>query len=109
MMLVLKFLSSIWTQTVFGAEKAVFQREYGSRMYGLFSYFSSRWLVELPSHIILPIVSCCIVYWMIGYQNTPQKFWWFTLANVLVDNCGAALGIFVSCLFNDISMEMTIM
>ena len=57
-------------QTVFGAEKVVFQREYGSRMYGLFSYFSSRWLVELPSHVILPIVSCCMVYWMIGYQNT---------------------------------------
>ena len=51
------------TLTVFGAEKVVFQREYGSRMYGLFSYFWSRWLVELPSHIILPIISCCIVYW----------------------------------------------
>lgn len=51
------------TLTVFGAEKAVFQREYMGHMYGLFPYFLSRWLVELPSRIILPIVSCCIMYW----------------------------------------------
>ena len=51
------------TLTVFGAEKVVFQREYGSRMYGLFAYFWSRWLVDLPSHIILPIISCCIMNW----------------------------------------------
>ena len=41
--------------------------------------------------------------------RSAQKFWWFTLANVLVDNCGAALGVFVSCLFNDINMALTIM
>lgn len=44
------------------------RREYGNRMYGLPGYFLSRWMVELPSRIILPFISCVIVYWMIGYQ-----------------------------------------
>lgn len=41
--------------------------------------------------------------------SRAQKFWWFTLANILVDSCGAALGIFVSCLFHDINMALTIL
>ena len=64
-----------------------------------------RWAVDLPSHIIIPIISCCIVYWMVGYQATAAKFWIFTLTNVLLDNTGAALGILVSCIFNDISVR----
>ncbi|MEW5304769.1 MAG: hypothetical protein WDW36_007357 [Sanguina aurantia] len=103
------FSSLTGTLTVFGAEKVVFTREYGSRMYSLFAFFSSRWLVELPTHIILPIVSSCIMYWIIGYQNTATKFWWFALANVLIDNCGAALGMFVACLFNDIAVALAVM
>jgi hypothetical protein len=44
--------------TVFGAEKAVFQREFvGSRMYGLPAYFISRTLINLPTNIIMPVLS----------------------------------------------------
>lgn len=136
-------------------------------MYGLPAYFISRWLVELPSHVLMPILSrcvrvwwwgwgaargasvmqagfeagaqlaasmrpCClaslgtchclllplsslpistshaqtlqhthahtpcsvIIYWLVGYQNTAAKFWWFALIQILVDNwwVGAAGG-----------------
>ena len=33
---------------------------------------------------------------MVGYQADVQKFWWFTLIIMLMDNAGSALGIFVS-------------
>lgn len=97
------------TLTVFGAEKIVFQREYGSSMYGLSSYFVSRTLVELPSHIILPLVSSSIIYWMVGYQAVASKFWWFVVIMILTDNCGAGLGLFVSCIFNDLGVALTVM
>lgn len=42
----------------------------------------------------------------IGYQNTLVKFWWFALTIVLVDNCGASLGMFVACLFNELSVAL---
>jgi ABC-2 type transporter len=54
--------------TVFAVEKAVFKREYGSNMYGLPAYFLSRWVVELPARIILPILGAVIAYWLVGYQ-----------------------------------------
>ncbi|KAG2442858.1 hypothetical protein HXX76_002937 [Chlamydomonas incerta] len=95
--------------TVFGSEKPVFQREFGTRLYGLPAYFISRWLVELPSHILLPVLFSCICYFMIGYQATAAHFGWFALTMVLMDNSGAALGIFVSCLFNDLSVALSVM
>lgn len=33
----------------------------------------------------------------------------FALVKVLLDNCGASLGIFVSCIFNDIAIAMNVM
>lgn len=44
-----------------------------------------------------------------GYQATGAKFWWFTLTLVLIDNCGASLGILVSCIWNDLAVAMTVM
>lgn len=40
---------------------------------------------------------------MIGYQARADKFGWFALTLVLMDACGGGLGVFVSCLFNDLS------
>lgn len=97
------------TLTVFGAEKAVFQREFSGRLYGLPAYFISRTVVNLPAQIIMPILSSVIMYWMVGYQNTPEKYAWFMLILILIDNCGAAMGVFVSCIFNDIAVALTIM
>ncbi|KXZ56662.1 hypothetical protein GPECTOR_1g597 [Gonium pectorale] len=103
------FGSVMGVLTVFGAEKAVFQREYGNRMYGLPAYFISRWLVELPFHVVCPVLSAVICYWLIGYQNKAERFGWFALTMVLMDTCGAGLGIFVSCLFNDLSVALSVM
>ncbi len=42
--------------TVFGAEKAVFQREYGNRMYGLPAYFISRYVA--PCTVAIRDAAC---------------------------------------------------
>lgn len=102
------FGSLMGALTVFGMERAIFQREHGSKLYGLSSYFSSRFLVELPSHIFLPILSCLIMYWMIGYQNTSDHFWWFALIIILVDLSGTSLGILIACIFDNIKMALTV-
>ncbi|PNH12086.1 ABC transporter G family member 1, partial [Tetrabaena socialis] len=103
------FGSTMGILTVFGAEKVVFQREYGNGMYGLPAYFISRWAVELPFQVVMPVMSAVICYWMIGYQNIAEKFGWFALTLVLMDTCGAGLGIFVSCIFNDLSVALSVM
>jgi len=103
------FGSVMGVLTVFGAEKTVFIREYSARLYGLPAYFTSRYMVELPSHIVLPIVMAVITYFMVGYQLAADKFWWYALTLVLVDNCGTSLGIMVSCIFAELSVAMTVM
>lgn len=51
--------------TVFGAEKAVFQREYGNRMYGLPAYFISRYDGErLAAGLSLRMGTLEGRYWM---------------------------------------------
>ena len=64
------------THAVTPARMQVFEREYSSRLYGLPAYFVSRWVVEAPNQIAFPVLSAVIVYWMIGYQNTAEKFGW---------------------------------
>lgn len=68
-----------------------------------------RWTTELPIHVVFPLMSAAIVYWMVGYQNYSANFWWFALSLVLIDNCGASLGIMVSCLFDDLAVALTVM
>ena len=60
-------------------------------MYSLSTFFLSRWIVDLPSHIFLPILSASIMYFMIGYQAVVAKFFWFALILVLMDNAGRGM------------------
>jgi hypothetical protein len=70
------FGSVMGTLTVYGAEKAVFVREYGARMYGLPAYFWSRWAVQLPILLVGPLLLSSIAYWMVGFQPKADKFFW---------------------------------
>ncbi len=88
------------TLTAYGSEKGVFLREHQSRLYGLPSYFWSRWITLLPLNIIMPIVSTCIFYFMVGFQRGADKFWWFALASVLLNNTGVSMGICAACVFD---------
>lgn len=45
----------------------MFTREYRAGLYGLPAYFISRNVVELPFRLLLPVLSACIIYWMV-YQ-----------------------------------------
>jgi ABC-type multidrug transport system permease subunit len=94
--------------SIFGAEKAVFTREYRAGLYGLPAYFISRNFVELPFRLMLPVISSAIIYWMVGYQNTSAKFGYFLATLVVTHNTGGALGIFVASIFADIRVALQV-
>jgi ATP-binding cassette subfamily G (WHITE) protein 1/ATP-binding cassette subfamily G (WHITE) protein 2 len=50
-----------------------------------------------------------MMYWMIGYQNALDKFWWFALTLVLVNLSGSHLGMFASVLSRNIEAALAIM
>ena len=58
------FSNSIGMLSVFGTEKRVFAREHGAGYYSLFSYFSSKVMVEVPFQLVFPII--------LGYLSFPS-------------------------------------
>lgn len=102
------FASTMSVLSIFAGEKAVFQREYGSRMYGLPAYFISKCLVEMPFNVVFPFIGVCIYYFMIGFQDDVGKFFIHVIAVILLFNTGSALGIFLGCLFNDLAVALAI-
>ena len=62
----------------FPLEREVFLRETGANLYSVSSYFFGRSSTELPFLTLLPFIFCCIVYWIIGFNNSnPGKFFIF--------------------------------
>jgi ABC-type multidrug transport system permease subunit len=82
--------------TTFPTEKTVFMRERASRMYRLFPYYLTRSIAELPSQIFLPILFGSIVYWMVGFQPTFQKFILFIIILLLSSLCSVSVGLAIS-------------
>jgi len=47
---------------IFIMERPVFLREYASKSYGLWSYYMSKSIVEIPFQFITPILVSCVIY-----------------------------------------------
>jgi len=86
----------------FPTERAVFLKENGAGMYSVSAYFFGRSATELPFVTLFPFIFSCIVYWIVGFNNTnPGKFFIFALFNVLQSLAGNAVGLMTGCMFND--------
>eukprot|EP00741_Cyanophora_paradoxa_P012559 tig00020614_g12136.t1 len=94
--------------SVFWAEKAVFRREQAQRMYSTAAFFLSKVMVELPFQVVLPFIFSVVIYWLIGFQNTGEKFWTFALVIILMSNCGHALGICVAAVAGEFEVALVV-
>ncbi|KJE97893.1 hypothetical protein CAOG_07972 [Capsaspora owczarzaki ATCC 30864] len=94
--------------TVFSVEKVVFMREFSSRYYKLLPYFASKIMVELPFHVLFPLLYVGILYFMIGFQATASKFFIMAFTTVILANCGAGLGLLIGCMVSDIAVAMAV-
>eukprot|EP00741_Cyanophora_paradoxa_P002545 tig00000605_g2469.t1 len=94
--------------SVFGAEKIVFRREHSQGMYNTTAFFLSKIFVEAPFQILLPWLYSLIIYWMIGFQNTAEKYFIFAAVVILMTNCGYALGIFIAALCPELEVALVI-
>ncbi len=68
----------------FPAEKVVFLKEKGSKLYSQGPYFLSKFIIEvIPSFFFCSITSL-IVYWMVGLNDSdPQKIIIFILISLI--------------------------
>ncbi|EAR86655.2 ABC transporter family protein (macronuclear) [Tetrahymena thermophila SB210] len=96
------FMESMNAATLsFPTERQVFLREENSKLYKIFPYFFGKLLVDLVSDFIIPIIFCCIVYWMVGLRNNLEAFLFFNLIMIILQFTGIAAGYFEGCLFKD--------
>jgi energy-coupling factor transporter ATP-binding protein EcfA2 len=78
----------------FPLERPIFLREYAANMYGIFSYFMAKTVVELPMALLTSCESWLIAYWIMGFQGSLLYLilisWVLTLA-------AASTALFISC------------
>nr|QVT92293.1 ABC transporter [Salvia miltiorrhiza] len=64
-------------QPVVAIERTVFYRERAAGMYSALPYAFSQFLIEIPYVFVQSVVYGLIVYSMMGFDWTAEKFFWF--------------------------------
>ena len=88
------------TIIIFQIERPVFLREQANKMYSVTAYYLAKVLADLPVQLITPIVFTVIVYFGIGMTIEASKFFYFYLILMLLTQCAASFGYFMSSIFN---------
>ncbi|XWS16998.1 hypothetical protein CRYUN_Cryun33cG0029800 [Craigia yunnanensis] len=71
------FQNSASVQPVVAVERTVFYRERAAGMYSALPYAFGQVVVELPYILIQTVIYGVIVYAMIGFEWTADKFFWY--------------------------------
>ncbi|CAI2358917.1 unnamed protein product [Moneuplotes crassus] len=89
---------------LFISERPVFIREYSSKTYGVWSYYLSKSIVEVPFEVIAPLISCLLVYFTVGLTPDFDRFVIFCLVTVSGVLVSTSFGFFIGCLVRDPSV-----
>eukprot|EP00808_Paulinella_micropora_P019942 g58890.t1 len=81
---------------VFLQEKAVFHNEYFSGSYRVLTYFLAKNVSEIPLQITPPVLFATIVYWMVGFQQSLDKFLQYLLLVVVTAMVSQSIGLCVA-------------
>lgn len=71
-------------------------RERSSKIYHVSTYYLANSLAELPNAILFNTIYGTIVYWMVGFYPTVERFFFFLLILVLQSLAMQAYGLLIS-------------
>ena len=77
-------------------------------MYTVGSYYLAKIIGEMPILSITPMLFAVIVYFKIGLSISATQFWYFYLIILLVSQCSASFGYFISSLFENEEMAVSL-
>lgn len=83
-------LTSLWQ--VFCSEMPVFMREHHNGMYRTDVYFLCKTLAEVPIFLAIPVLFTSIMYYMVGLNPEPGRFFQAMLIITLVSNVATSFG-----------------
>ena len=81
----------------FLSERPVFLREYANKMYGIWPYFISKSIVEIPFQACIPLFVACVTYFAVGMTADADRFFLHALVLILDVFCATSFGFFVGC------------
>jgi len=91
----------------FPIERAVFIREYSSKMYGVASYYLAKNLIETPFIVFFATVQTTITYFTTGLRGDEAKYFFIYLAAYIMHSlCAQSMGYAIGTLFTNISEAM---
>lgn len=82
----------------FPAERLLYFREAASDLYGPGEWLISKALMDLPFQIFFPLLLSAIFYFLVGFQETAEKFFAFYACLVLLSVLGTSMGVFMGCI-----------
>ncbi|KAG2820599.1 hypothetical protein PC111_g11384 [Phytophthora cactorum] len=80
------------------AERAVFYRERMSNYYGPLPYSLSLWLAEVPYLIVVICLFVVIEYWLVGWNDNAEDFFFFLFIFYLYTSACTYIGQWMSAL-----------
>lgn len=96
------------TLLTFQQERPVFLREQANKMYTVGSYYLAKIVAETPILSLNPMLFTIIVYFKIGMTITASQFFYFYLIILMLSQCAASFGYFMSSIFNKEEMAVAV-
>ena len=85
---------------IFPAEKEIFFREVSGKLYNSYVYFFTRYLAELPGLILPSVISCAILFHLLGLSEEPTALFIYFAANCLLSFAGGNMGLLIGLGFS---------
>lgn len=101
-------LPIIGTLALFSLEIPVIMREVSSGYYGIFAYYLSKMIIEIPLQIIITFITCTIVYWLCLFQKTFKKYIIFVGIVLLGSLCGLSFGTLIATATKNVNLALQI-
>ena len=93
----------------FPAERAVMLRERSAGTYYVSSYFMAKTAKDFLTNLWQPVLFTCIVYFLIGYQTKPDKFFIYMMFMVMDTFAATSLATAVTCCCVSIEMSTVVL
>ena len=92
----------------FPIERAVFIREYSSKLYTIASYYTAKNIVETPVILIINTILFTICYFTAGMRLVSAKYFFIWYGVLLLHTlCAQSLGYALGTMFSDINAAMS--
>lgn len=83
---------TIYYVQVFCSEMPVFMREHHNGMYRTDVYFLCKTIAEIPIFLVIPVLFTSIMYFLVGLNPEPSRFFQAVVIITLVSNVATSFG-----------------